>query len=128
MEILQIIGIGLVSTLIIIVLRKQKPEIAVQVSIVAGAMIFLMLAAKLSAVVDMLGEYVDKAGIKPAYFITVLKITGIAYIAEFGAEICRDAGEGAIASKIEMAGKVMIVVLAVPVITSLMDLILKIMP
>ncbi len=128
MEILQIIGIGLVSTVIIMILRKQKPEIAVQVSIVAGAIIFMLLASKLSAVVDMLDEYADKAGIKPAYFITVLKITGIAYIAEFGAEICRDAGEGAIASKIEMAGKVTIVVLAVPIITSLMDLILKIMP
>ncbi len=128
MEILQIIGIGLVSTMLIIILRKQKPEIAVQVSIVAGAIIFMLLAAKLSAVVDMLDEYADKAGIKPTYFITVLKITGIAYIAEFGAEICRDAGEGAIASKIEMAGKVIIVVLAVPIITSLMDLILKIMP
>lgn len=128
MEILQIIGIGFVSTLIIAILRKQKPEIAVQVSIAAGAIIFMLLAAKLSAVVDMLGEYADKAGIKPAYFITVLKITGIAYIAEFGAEICRDAGEGAIASKIEMAGKITIVVLAVPIITSLMDLILKIMP
>ncbi len=128
MEILQIIGIGFVSTLIIMILRKQKPETAVQVSIAAGAIIFVMLASKLSAVVEMLADYAGRAGIKPAYFITVLKITGIAYIAEFGAEICRDAGEGAIASKIEMAGKVIIVVLAVPIITSLVDLILKIMP
>jgi stage III sporulation protein AD len=128
MEILQIIGIGLVSTVIIIILRKQKPEIAVQVSIVAGIIIFMMLASKLSAVVDLLEEYANKAGIKPVYFTTVLKITGIAYIAEFGAEICRDAGEGAIASKIEMAGKIIIVVMAVPIIASLMDLILKIMP
>lgn len=128
MEILQIIGIGFVSTLIIMILRKQKPETAVQVSIAAGAIIFVMLASKLSAVVEMLADYAGRAGIKPAYFITVLKITGIAYIAEFGAEICRDAGEGAIASKIEMAGKVIIVVLSVPIITSLVDLILKIMP
>jgi stage III sporulation protein AD len=62
------------------------------------------------------------------YFTSVLKITGIAYISEFGAEICRDAGEGAIASKIEMAGKVIIIALAIPVITSLIDLVLKIMP
>ena len=60
--------------------------------------------------------------------VSVLKITGIAYIAEFGAEICRDAGEGAIAAKIEMAGKVIIIALAVPIITSLLDLVLKIMP
>ncbi len=128
MEIMQIIGIGLVSTVIIIILRKQKPEIAVQASIVAGALIFMLLAAKLSAVIELLEEYAGRADIKPAYFNTVLKITGIAYLTEFGAEICRDAGESAIASKIEMAGKVIIVAMAIPVITSLIDLTLKIMP
>ena len=78
--------------------------------------------------VDFLEEYAARAEIRPMYFTAVLKITGIAYITEFGAEICRDAGEGAIAAKIEMAGKVIIVVLAIPVISSLIDLVLKIMP
>jgi len=128
MEIVQIIGIGLVSTVIMIILRKQKPEIAVLAGIAAGALMFLLIAAKLSAVVDLLEEYAARADIRPIYFSAVLKITGIAYIAEFGAEICRDAGEGAIAAKIELAGKVIIVALAIPIITSLLDLVLKIMP
>lgn len=128
MQLLQIVGIGIVATVIIIVLRTQKPEIAVQVSIVTGVVIFMLLATKLSAVIDLLGRYADRADIKPVYFTTVLKITGIAYIAEFGAEVCRDAGESSIASKIELAGKVTIVVLAVPIITSLLDLIIKVMP
>ena len=128
MEIVQFVGIGLVSTVIIIILRRQKPEIAVLAGTAAGALIFLLIAAKLSAVVDMLEEYAARADIRPMYFTSVLKITGIAYISEFGAEICRDAGEGAIASKIEMAGKVIIIALAIPVITSLIDLVLKIMP
>ncbi len=128
MQIIQIIGIGFVATILIIILKKQKPEIAVQVSIVTGVVIFMLLVSKLSAVVDVLGNYAEKAGIKPVYFATVLKITGIAYIAEFGAEICKDAGESAIASKIELAGKVIIVVLAVPIITSMLDLIMEIMP
>ena len=128
MQLLQIVGIGIVATVIIIVLRTQKPEIAVQVSIVTGVVIFMLLATKLSAVIDLLGRYADRADIKPVYFTTVLKITGIAYIAEFGAEVCRDAGESSIASKIELAGKVTIVVLAVPIITLLLDLIIKVMP
>ncbi|HOQ07526.1 MAG TPA: stage III sporulation protein AD [Clostridiales bacterium] len=128
MEIIQIIGVGLVSTLIMLILRKQNPEIAVLVGMAAGAFIFLLIAAKLSAVVDQLEEYAARADIRPMYFTSVLKITGIAYIAEFGAEICRDAGEEAIASKIEMAGKVIIIAMAIPIITSLLDLVLKIMP
>ncbi len=128
MPLLQIVGIGIVAAVIVIVLRTQKPEIAVQASIVTGVVIFMLLSSRLSAVIDMLESYVNKADIKPVYFTTVLKITGIAYIVEFGAEVCRDAGESAIASKIELAGKVTIVVLAVPIITSLLDLIIKVMP
>ena len=128
MQLLQIVGIGIVATVIIIILRNQKPEIAVQASIVTGAVIFMLLASKLSAVIDLLESYADRADIKPVYFTTVLKITGIAYIAEFGAEVCKDAGESAIASKIELAGKLTIVVLAVPIVTSLLDLIIKVMP
>lgn len=128
MQLLQIIGIGIVAAVIIIILRVQKPEIAVQASIVTGIVIFMLLASKLSAVVELLESFASRADIKPVYFTTVLKITGIAYITEFGAEVCKDAGEGAIASKIELAGKVTIVVLAVPIITSLLDLIIKVMP
>lgn len=128
MEILQIVGLGIVSAVIIIVLRAQKPEIAVQASIITGIVIFLLLASKLSAVLDMLQTFSDRANIDAAYFTTVIKIIGIAYVAEFGAEVCRDAGEASIASKIELAGKVIIVVLAVPIVTSLLELVIRIMP
>ncbi|MEN6313693.1 MAG: stage III sporulation protein AD [Clostridiaceae bacterium] len=128
MQLIQIVGIGIIATVIIIILRVQRPEIAVQASIATGLVIFMLLASKLSAVMELLDNYADKADIKPIYFTTVLKITGIAYIAEFGAEVCKDAGENAIASKIELAGKVTIVVLAVPIVTSLLDIILKVMP
>ncbi len=128
MEILQIVGLGIVAAVIIVVLRAQKPEMAVQVSIVTGVVIFLLLASKLSAVLELLEGYADRVEINTVYFTTVLKIVGIAYIAEFGAEVCRDAGESSIASKIELGGKVIIVVLAVPIVTSLLDLITNIMP
>lgn len=128
MQLVQIAGIGIVATILILVLKSQRPEIAVQISIITGVIIFMLLAAKLSAVVDVLGSLAERAGIRPVYMTTILKITGIAYIAEFGAEICRDAGESSIASKIELAGKIAIVILAVPIITSLLDLVIKIMP
>ncbi len=128
MQIFQIVGIGVVATILILVIKRHSPETAVQVSILTGIVIFILIASKLSAVIDLLKNYADKADIKPIYFTIVLKITGIAYIAEFGAEVCRDAGEGSIASKIELAGKITIIVMAVPIISSLLDLIIKIMP
>jgi len=87
-----------------------------------------MILGKISAVIELLNSFARKINIDTIYISTLLKIVGIAYIAEFGAEVCKDAGESAIASKVELAGKVMIIVLAVPILTSLMDLIIRIMP
>jgi len=128
MQLIQIIGIGVVATALTIILRKQRPEFALMASIATGIVIFMLMASKLTSIIELLGTYADKAEIKPAFFTTVLKITGIAYITEFGSDVCRDAGESAVASKIELAGKITIVALAVPVITALLDLIIKVMP
>ena len=127
-DILQIIGLAIVATVIIAVLKVQRPEIAIQISIAAGIIVFAMILGKITAVIELLNSYADKVNIDTIYLSTLLKIIGIAYIAEFGAEVCKDAGEGAIASKVELAGKVIIIVLAVPIITSLLDLIISIMP
>lgn len=128
MDILQIIGLAIIATVIIAVIKGQRPEIAIQISIAAGIIVFAMILGKVTAVIELLNSYAQKVNIDTIYISTLLKIVGIAYIAEFGAEVCKDAGEGAIASKVELAGKVVIVVLAVPIITSLLDLIIRIMP
>jgi stage III sporulation protein AD len=82
----------------------------------------------LAPVIDLIKIYSGRANIDIQYLPALLKIIGIAYIVEFGAEICRDAGENAIASKIELAGKVLIAIMAIPIITSLLELVIKIMP
>ena len=128
MEILQIVGLCIVATVIIVLLKAQRPEIAIQISIVTGIIIFILVSGKLSGVIGVLGSYTSKINLDSGYLAILLKIIGIAYITEFGAEICKDAGESSIASKIELAGKVVIVVLSVPIITSLLDLIVRIMP
>jgi stage III sporulation protein AD len=127
-EIIQIVGLGIIATVFIVLLKSLKPEIAMLISIITGVAIFIIVAGKLSSIVEVLNGIADRAGVDMAYLSTLLKIIGIAYIVEFGAEICKDAGESAIASKIELAGKVAIIFLAVPIITALLDLIIKVMP
>lgn len=127
MEIIQIVGIGIIATVLAIVLKQDKPEMAMYVSIVAGLIIFIFVISKVSYVVQFLGDLAHRMDIELIYFSTILKVIGIAYIAEFGAQISRDAGEEAIASKIELAGKVLIMVLSIPIMTALIDLIVKIM-
>lgn len=127
LDILQITGIGIIATVIIIVIKAQRPEIAIQISIITGVVVFLLIAGKLSAVIQLLDSISKKADISAGYLSTLIKIIGIAYIAEFGAEVCRDAGESAVASKVELAGKVVIILLAVPIITSLLEVVIKLM-
>lgn len=128
MEILQIVGIGIIATILAVVLRQQKPEYALQISIITGLLIFLFVITKLSYVVQVLSSLAERVDLDFLYFSTILKVIGIAYIAEFGAQISRDAGENAIASKIELGGKILIMVLAIPILTALLDLIIKIIP
>ena len=66
----------------------------------------------------------SEAKVSNVYVETLLKIIGIAYIAEFGAQITKDAGQGAIASKIELAGKILILVMAIPILTVVIETIL----
>ncbi len=128
MDILQIVCISIIAVILSVTIKQQKPEIALQVSIVTGLLIFILIVVKLTSVIEFIKTFSKKADIDATYITILLKIVGIAYIAEFGAEVCKDAGESSIASKIELAGKVAIVVLSVPIISSLLDLVVKLMP
>lgn len=129
MEVIQIVGIGLVATILIVLLRQSgRSDMALLVSVVTGLIIFSMIIDKVKYIIDTLSNLSRHANIEFTYFTTILKIIGIAYIVEFGAQISRDAGEEAIASKIELGGKVIIMVLAMPILLTLMDLIIKILP
>ncbi|ABR48648.1 Sporulation stage III, protein AD [Alkaliphilus metalliredigens QYMF] len=128
MEIFQVVAIGLVAAILSVVLKNQKPEIGMYISIVTGLIIFFFIATKLQAVIEILSQLATKINLDSVYLSTILKIVGIAYIAEFGSQVCKDAGEGLIASKIEFAGKILIMVMAVPILVSLMDLIINMVP
>jgi stage III sporulation protein AD len=128
MEIFQVVGLGLIAAVLVVILKEEKPEIALQVTVVVGVIIFLFMLGKINSVLTVLKNLARKANIDLLFLTTLLKIVGIAYIAEFGAQVCRDAGSNAIASKIEFAGKVLIMILAVPIVFSILELVLQIMP
>jgi stage III sporulation protein AD len=90
--------------------------------------IFLLVLAKIEVVLNLFRDLADKASVSQMYLNTILKIIGIAYITEFGAQVCRDAGEGAVAGKIEFAGKVLVMVLAIPIIALVLETIVRLIP
>jgi stage III sporulation protein AD len=128
MDIMQITAIGLVTALLVIIVKQQRPDIAMLISLTAGSIIFILLLGNIKIIASSVENMALKANLESVYITTVLKVIGIAYIAEFGSQVCKDAGEGTIASKIELAGKILIMVLALPILTALMEAILKILP
>ncbi|GAB4266874.1 stage III sporulation protein AD [Thermincola ferriacetica] len=125
---MKVVGLGIVATVIIVVIKQQRPEFAVQLSLLVGIMFFTFIIGKVNTVVVVFNQLAQRANINMYYMGTVLKIIGIAYVSEFGAQICRDAGEGAIASKIEFVAKVLIMVMAIPIIIAVFDTLMKIIP
>jgi stage III sporulation protein AD len=128
LEILQVVGLGLVVAVLAVLLREERPEIALLLALGFGIMIFIMILGKMGAVITVFRDLTRRAQIDELYLTTLLKILGIAYIAEFGAQICRDAGEGTIASKIEVAGKVLILILALPIFAAILEVIVRLLP
>lgn len=128
MDIIQVVGIGLIATVLTLIVKEQKPMFAFLIATVAGVIIFLFVIGKISEVIRVLEKMAVQANLNMIYLDTILKIIGIAYIAEFGAQIIRDAGQGAIASKIELAGKVLIMVMAIPILSLIVETIIRLLP
>ncbi|MGD6853568.1 stage III sporulation protein AD [Bacillus infantis] len=128
MEIFQIAGISLVATFLALVVKEQKPNFAFLLVVFTGCSIFLFLVDQIYAIIHMLEKIALNAKVNLVYVETILKIIGIAYIAEFAAQITKDAGQGAIASKIELGGKILILAMAIPILTVLIETIIQLIP
>ena len=127
MDIFKIILIALLATVMILIIRQTRPELAVMVSIITVTILFLFSIDKVGQVVTLLNRLSDSAGLPTEFLEIILKIVGIAYITEFGANICKDVGESAIASKVQFAGKCIIVVLGISIIGNFVDTVLGIL-
>jgi len=123
LEVLKIVGFAIVATVLVIIIKEQKPEIAILLTCVSAILIMMYAMSKMSGIIDMLNKLVETSSINKEFLTIILKVTGIAYIVEFGKNVCIDAGQSAIATKLEMAGKVIIVVLSFPLIKALLTIV-----
>ncbi len=128
MEIIPIVGVAITATVLLIVLRQSRPEFALILSILVGTLIFLSALPKIVMVVNTMNSIANRVELGSLQLGMLLKIVGVAYVTEFGAQICRDANESAIAGKVELAGKVIIMVLAVPIVLVILDTVLGLLP
>ena len=118
MNIFSYAAIGITGAILSVTIKKTHPEIAAVVSLAAGLALTLGLCTSLADIFNGLKSIADNSGINGEYLSVAVKVCTVAYVTQFTSELCRDAGESAIAVKIEMAGKITIVLMALPVVSA----------
>ena len=120
MNIFQLLGCGFLTLVLYLVLQEYKSNMAVFVVTAFGILALSQAAGQLQQMIDTLLDLCVQAGVHTAYFTVILKMIGIAWLAEFLCQTCRDAGSSALAVKLEFAAKIAILMLFFPVLTELL--------
>lgn len=129
MDIIQVVIIGMIGTILTITVKQYKPELAALLALATGILILFFGFSALQSALDRVFAIAKTAyNINTAYIGTVVRIIAIAYICQFASEMCRDSGQGAIASKIEFCAKILILLYSLPVVDALLTMIVSILP
>lgn len=127
MLIVKIVALAFVALFLMLLFKNVKSEIGPIIAITTSAIIILMMISPLKEIIDFLRTVADKANIDTVYIGIVLKILAIAYIASFSSAICKDANADSLATQIDFSGKIMILLLAIPILMAVLNSILQIM-
>lgn len=112
--------------ILIIILRQYKPEFSIYISLITGALILILVFSKISNIIELINNLSNKISIHQEFISLLIKITGIAILTEFSVSTCKDSGECAIANKIDMGGKVIMVSMSIPILAGLLETLIKI--
>ena len=127
MEIFQLVGIAFITAVAALVLKGTKPELAFAVT-VAGGIILLLFAFELFRnSISIFEKIAETTGIKSSMVKLILKMVGIGYLVEFSAGILNDFGQNSVADKLVFCGKIIVLVLAIPILESVLSLVSKLL-
>ncbi|MBE7082073.1 MAG: hypothetical protein E7378_00115 [Clostridiales bacterium] len=127
-EIFKIVGVCLLTLICYLIIKPLKPDIAIFVSLIGAVIMLFMCVDGLMNVISTMTSFAEKTGINTGLFGLILKIVGIGYLTEFSSSICCNAGNSTLSDIIGFAGKITILIVSLPIITSLIDIIVEILP
>ena len=126
-EIIQVTAICVICALLAILLKKGTPEVALLLTLAAGVLVFLFLSGYLQQILDFLRQLAEESGVSEDLFVPLYKTVGIALVVRIGGNLCRDAGESALAAVIETAGSICALLVAMPLLKAVLSLLLELM-
>jgi stage III sporulation protein AD len=127
MNILSIVGIAIAATALAVLLRQYRQEYAMMIGLSAGILIFALILTKAQPAFTEINRLLPGTRINTAYISVLIKALGICFIVQLASDACRDAGETAIASKVELAGKFAVLLVALPLFSQVAALVLDLL-
>ncbi|MDA8193016.1 MAG: stage III sporulation protein AD [Thermaerobacter sp.] len=127
-SILQVVLLGLAITVVLVTIREQRPEWGFILRVGSGAVLLLLVAGPLTRVAGEVAHLATLANVRGIYLGLVLKVIGITYLTTFAAQVAYDTGESGTAWRVEVAGKILILVLSLPLIAAITETVLKMIP
>ncbi len=121
-DLLAIAGAAVTAAVLAVTLRRYHAEYGMLLSILAGVCILAMLLQALPAVMSQISSLLRAASLPEEYALILFKALGLCWLAQFAADSCRDAGEGALASKVELAGKTAVLLTVLPLFSAVGEL------
>ncbi len=125
MSVLGVLGVAVTVATAGALLRERSPTLALCLSVGAGVFLLLGCVGDLSSIVLEMQRLLSKTNVETAFFGILLKTLGICYLSQFAGDLCRDAGETALAGYVELAGKITVVGLSLPLITKVVETVVK---
>lgn len=123
MDILRIVGCGVSIALILKLVMEEDKRHAILIRLLAGILLISLALPHLNTILEIITDLSTRIGIADTYLTIIFKIIGIAYITEFGYQLCKDTGEDSIGANIQFVGKMLILVLAAPIALALIELV-----
>ena len=123
----KIVLAGVVFCILIVVVRQQKSELAIVLSVAAGLVLLFFVVDYIQEIFVVLTGLIERTGIESSILSALFKIVGTGYVCEFASSLCEDYGCKSLGDKIALGGKVVILFLTLPVLVKIVDLVLGLM-
>lgn len=129
MEIIfKILAIALITSIATMIVRPVRSDFAVMIALTGGVIILVMVLSFLTGIFDTLSNIIKTTGVSSGLYTLILKIIGIGYLIEFTAGVCSDTGNSGLGDKVLLGGKIIIMVMALPIVTSILQIIMELLP
>ena len=127
MEVLKLVGIAIIVCIAAIICKQVRPEFSLYILVIGGVILLYYTLSSFTSIFVVLNKMITKTGIDSELFKIVFKIIGVGYLIEFGVGVCNDTGNNSIGDKLILGGKVMILLMSLPIISSLFEIVVGIL-